>query len=57
MQNRVSYADEASKKEFLKFLQDALKTVRVSVKCCKISLKNDDFDEKTRLEVQADMAK
>ena len=27
------------------------------MKRCKISLKNDDFDEKTRLEVQADMAK
>ena len=27
------------------------------MKRCKISLKNDDFDEKTRLEVQADIAK
>ena len=58
MENRVSYADEASKKEFFKFLKDVFKNGEsIGDVLQKIALKKDDFDETVKEEAQADAAK
>ena len=58
MQNRVSYADEASKKEFFKFLKDVFKNGQsIGDALQKIALKKGDFDETVKEEAQADAAK
>ena len=58
MQNRVSYADEASKKKFLKFLKEAFKNGEsIGDMLQNIALKKGDFDEKIGEKAQADAAK
>ena len=58
MENRVSYADEASKKEFFKFLKDVFKNGQsIGDALQKIALKKGDFDETVKEEAQADAAK
>ena len=58
MQNRVSYADEASKKEFLKFLKDVFGNGEsIGEALQKIALKKSDFEETDKEEAQADAAK
>ena len=58
MEYRVSYADEASKKEFFKFLKDVFKNGEsIGDALQKIALKKDDFDETAKKEAQADAAK
>jgi len=58
IEDRVSYADEASKKEFFKFLKDAFKNGEsIGDVLQKIALKKDDFDETVKEEAQADAAK
>ncbi len=58
MEYRVSYADEASKKEFFKFLKDVFKNGEsIGDVLQKIALKKDDFDETVKEEAQADAAK
>ena len=58
IEDRVSYADEASKKEFFKFLKDAFKNGEsIADALQKIALKKSDFDEMVKEEAQADAAK
>ena len=58
IEDRVSYADEASKKEFFKFLKDAFKNGEsIGDALQKIALKKGDFDETAKEEAQADTAK
>ena len=58
IEDRVSYADEASKKEFFKFLKDVFKNGEsIGDVLQKIALKKDDFDETVKEEAQADAAK
>ena len=58
LETRVSYADEASKKEFFKFLKDLFKNGgSIGDALQKIALKKSDFDETAKEEAQADAAK
>jgi len=58
IEDRVSYADEASKKEFFKFLKDMFKNGEsIGDVLQKITLKKGDFDEKIVEKAQADAAK
>ena len=58
LETRVSYADEASKKEFFKFLKDVFKNGQsIGDALQKIALKKGDFDETVKEETQADAAK
>ena len=58
LETRVSYADEASKKEFFKFLKDVFKNGEsIGDVLQKIALKKGDFDETAKEEAQADAAK
>ena len=58
IEDRVSYADEASKKEFFKFLKDVFKNGEsIGDALRKIALKKSDFDKTAKEEVQADAAK
>ena len=58
LETRVSYADEASKKEFFKFLKDVFKNGdSIADALQKIALKKSDFDEMVKEEAQADAAK
>ena len=58
IEDRVSYADEASKKEFLKFLKDVFKNGEsIGDALQKIALKKGDFDKTAKEEAQADAAK
>lgn len=58
IENRVSYADEESKKEFFKFLKDVFKNGEsIGDALQKIALKKGDFDETAKEEAQADAAK
>lgn len=58
IETRVSYADEASKKEFFKFLKDAFKNGEsIADALQKIALKKDDFDEMVKEGAQVDAAK
>ena len=58
IEDRVSYADEASKKEFFKFLQDVFKNGEsIGEALQKIALKKGGFDETAKEEAQADAAK
>ncbi len=58
LETRVSYADEASKKEFFKFLKDIFKNGEsIGDALQKIALKKGDFDETAKEEAQADAAK
>ena len=58
LETRVSYADEASKKEFFKFLKDVFKNGEsIGDALRKIALKKSDFDKTAKEEVQADAAK
>jgi|GEM_PF-110599 len=58
IEDRVSYADEASKKEFFKFLKDVFKNGEsIGDALQKIALKKGDFDKTTKEEAQADAAK
>lgn len=58
LETRVSYADEASKKEFFKFLKDVFKNGQsIGGALQKIALKKGDFDETVKEEAQADAAK
>ena len=58
IEDRVSYADEASKKEFFKFLKDVFKNGEsIGGALQKIALKKGDFDETAKEEAQADAAK
>ena len=58
LETRVSYADEASKKEFFKFLKDVFKNGEsIGDALQKIALKKGDFDETVKEEAQADAAK
>ena len=58
IEDRVSYADEASKKEFFKFLKDVFKNGEsIGDALQKIALKKSDFDEKIVEKAQADAAK
>ena len=58
LETHVSYADEASKKEFFKFLKDVFKNGEsIGDALQKIALKKDDFDETAKEEAQADAAK
>ena len=58
LETRVSYADEASRKEFFKFLKDVFKNGEsIGDALQKIALKKDDFDETVKEEAQADAAK
>ena len=58
IEDRVSYADEASKKEFFKFLKDIFKNGEsIGDALQKIALKKDDFDKTAKEEAQADAAK
>ena len=58
IEDRVSYADEASKKEFFKFLKDVFKNGEsIGDVLQKIALKKDDFDKTVKEEAQADTAK
>ena len=58
LETRVSYADEASKEEFFKFLKDVFKNGEsIGDALQKIALKKGDFDETAKEEAQADAAK
>ena len=58
LETRVSYADEASKKEFFKFLKDVFKNGEsIGDVLQKIALKKSDFDKTAKEEAQADAAK
>lgn len=58
IEDRVSYADEASKKEFFKFLKDVFKNGEsIGDALQKIALKKSDFDKTAKEEAQADAAK
>lgn len=58
LETRVSYADEASKKDFFKFLKDVFKNGQsIGDALQKIALKKGDFDETVKEEAQADAAK
>ena len=58
IEDRVSYADEASKKEFFKFLKDVFKNGEsIGDALQKIALKKGDFDEMVKEEAQKDAAK
>ena len=58
LETRVSYADEASKKEFFKFLKDVFKNGEsIGDALQKIALKKDDFNKTAKEEAQADAAK
>lgn len=58
LETRVSYADEASKKEFFKFLKDVFKNGEsIGDALQKIALKKGDFDEKIVEKARADAAK
>lgn len=58
IEDRVSYADEASKKEFFKFLKDVFKNGEsIGDVLQKIALKKDDFDEMVKEGAQVDAAK
>ena len=58
IEDRVSYADEASKKEFFKFLKGLFKNGEsIGDALQKIALKKGDFDETAKEEAQADAAK
>jgi len=58
LETRVSYADEASKKEFFKFLKDVFKNGEsIGDALQKIALKKSDFDETVKEEAQIDAAK
>ena len=58
IEDRVSYADEASKKEFFKFLKDVFKNGEsIADVLQKIALKKSNFDEKIVEKAQADAAK
>ncbi len=58
LETRVSYADEASKKEFFKFLKDVFKNGEsIGDALQKIALKKDDFDKTAKEEAQTDAAK
>ena len=58
LETRVSYADEASKKEFFKFLKDVFKNGEsIGDALQKIALKKGDFDETAKEEAQTDAAK
>ena len=58
IEDRVSYADETSKKEFFKFLKDVFKNGEsIGDALQKIALKKDDFDKTAKEEAQADAAK
>ena len=58
IEDRVSYADEASKKEFFKFLKDVFKNGEsIGDALQKIALKKGDFGETAKEEAQADAAK
>ena len=58
IEDRVSYADEASKKEFFRFLKDVFKNGQsIGDALQKIALKKDDFDKTAKEEAQADAAK
>ena len=58
IEDRVSYADEASKKEFFKFLKDVFKNGEsIGDALQKIALKKGDFDKTVKEEAQADAAK
>ena len=58
LETRVSYADEASKKEFFKFLKDVFKNGEsIGDALQKIALKKSDFEETAKEEAQADAAK
>lgn len=57
MQKRVSYKDEASKKEFLKFLKEAFKNGKnISDALQKIALKKENFEEKVGDKIQTNAA-
>ena len=58
IEDRVSYADEASKKEFFKFLKDVFKNGEsIGDALQKIALKKSDFDKTAKEEAQADATK
>lgn len=58
LETRVSYADEASKKDFFKFLKDVFKNGEsIGDALQKIALKKGDLDEVAKEEAQADAAK
>ena len=58
IEDRVTYADEASKKEFFKFLKDVFKNGEsIGGVLQKIALKKGDFDKTAKEEAQADAAK
>ncbi|OSQ25422.1 hypothetical protein CCON61_01740 [Campylobacter concisus] len=58
LETRVSYADEASRKEFFKFLKDVFKNGEsIGDALQKIALKKGDFDETAKEEAQVDAAK
>ena len=58
IEDRVSYADEESKKEFFKFLKDVFKNGEsIGDVLQKIALNKGDFDEAAKEEAQADAAK
>ena len=58
IEDRVSYADEASKKEFFRFLKDVFKNGEsIADVLQKIALKKSNFDEKIVEKAQADAAK
>jgi len=58
IEDRVSYADEASKKEFFKFLKGLFKNGEsIGDALQKIALKKDDFDKTAKEEAQTDAAK
>ena len=58
LETRVSYADEASKKEFFKFLKDLFKNGEsIGDALQKIALKKSDFDKTAKEEAQTDTAK
>ena len=58
IEDRVSYVDEASKKEFFKFLKDVFKNGEsIGGVLQKIALKKGDFDKTAKEEAQADAAK
>ena len=58
IEDRVSYADEASKKEFFKFLKDVFKNGEsIGDALQKIALKKGDFDKTAKEEAQTDAAK
>ena len=58
IEDRVSYADEESKKAFFKFLKDVFKNGKsIGDALQKIALKKSDFEETAKEEAQADAAK